>query len=106
MDFDQREVKFGLVKKGEKRTHTYRFTNRGDTNLIIENISACDCTTLKYEEGKAYPPGASGEIAIVFDSSEKEEAEEILIDIILVNTEPGTDIPIFEQLIYTFDIEQ
>jgi hypothetical protein len=106
MDFDQREVEFGLVKKGEKRSHTYRFTNRGDTPLIIEIISACDCTTVDYKSGKPYAPGASGEINIVFDSSEKDEAEEIVIDIILENMEPGLDIPIFEQLIYTFDIEK
>ena len=104
MQFETREVAFGKVKRGEKREYTYRFTNEGDVPLVIEIISACDCTTTEYDT-RPYKPGESGEIKVVFDSTEKEEAEEIQIDIILENREPGVDVPIFEQIVYTFDIE-
>ena len=104
MHFDQRVVNFGKMKRGEKRTHVYEFVNLGDTPLILDLVSACDCTTLTYEEGKVYKPGEKGQIKIVFDSTEKEESEEIDIDILLGNMEPGTDRPIFEVLRYSFEI--
>ncbi len=103
MDFEQRIIDLGPVKKGEKRTFTYKFTNRGNVPLIIDLISSCDCTHVTYEQGP-YPPGASGVLKVTFDSSEKDESEEVTIDIILKNEEPGTHIPIIEQLAYRFTL--
>ncbi len=103
MDFEQRVIDLGEVKKGEKRTFTYKFTNRGDVPLEIELISSCDCTSVEYDEGP-YPPGASGVLKVTFDSTEKDESEEVTIDIILKNEEPGKHIPIIEQLAYRFTL--
>ncbi len=106
MHFDERVVDFGKVKKGEKRTHVFRFTNRGDVPLTIDLITACDCTSIEYEEGKTYAPGESGEIKIVFDSAKKDEAETISVDIILRQTFGEKQYPIIESLEYKFEIEQ
>ena len=103
MDFDRRLVDFGKVKKGEKREFTYTFTNTGDTTLEVDLISSCDCTTVGFDY-KPYKPGESGQIRIIFDSSEKDGSELIDIEILLKNTLPGTDIPIIEHLEYSFDI--
>lgn len=105
MDFDERIIPFGKVKRGEKRSHTYYFTNRGDTPLTISMVSACDCTTTNWS-GKPVPPGGRGKIEVIFDSTSKDKGETIDIDIILDNVEPGSGNPIFEAIQYTFEIEQ
>ncbi len=105
MHFDERVVDFGTVKRGEKRNHTFRFTNRGDTELVIDFIQACECTVTDYSK-KRVAPGESGEIFVTFDSSEKETGETIDVEIFLQNLEPDTEVPIIERLQYVFEIEQ
>ncbi len=106
MQFQKRFVDFGTMKQGEQRTFVYEFVNLGDTPLILDLVSACDCTTLTDDEGGVFQPGEKGKITAVFDSKEKEESEVIDIDIILGNVEPENDRPIIERLQYTFDIEK
>ena len=103
MDFAERSVDFGAVKKGEKRQHTYTFVNRGDTPLIISGIAACDCTSTEFSSDPI-PPGKKGKIEVTFDSSEKDEAETITLDIILDNAVPETGNPIIERIQSSFDI--
>ncbi|WP_367387896.1 OmpA family protein [Lewinella sp. LCG006] len=106
MQFTERTKKIGVVKKGEKRTFSYTFTNRGDTDLIIDLISACDCTTTNQDElvGKRFKPGMSGTINVIFDSSEKDEDETIDIDIYLRNNDNKGN-PIVEMLNYSFGLK-
>lgn len=82
LKFDKREIDFGLVKKGEKRTHTYKFKNVGEGTANIGIVTACNCTTLDWTRSPI-PPGGEGKIDIIFDSSEKDAGEMIGIDIIL-----------------------
>lgn len=103
MSFKEREVNFGTVKKGDTRHHVYEFTNQGDTDLEIEIISACDCTTLDWTRSPV-KPGGKGMIDVTFDSKDKDGGETIDIDIILMNMEPGTDMPIIERVTYEFEI--
>jgi peptidoglycan-associated lipoprotein len=103
MHFEERIVDFGAVKRGEQREHIYSFVNRGDTDLVISIISACDCTTTEYDTDPV-KPGEGGRIKVIFDSTEKEEAEVIDVDIILENVMPGSGAPIIETLQYKFDI--
>ncbi len=105
MHFERRKVDFGKVKKGEKREHTFHFTNTGEGPLTIDIISACDCTTVEYERGKTWQPGESGDIHVIFDSSSKDEGETITIDIILRQTAGKEQYPIIESLQYTFELE-
>ena len=103
MKFDKRFEEFGKVKKGEKRETVYSFTNVGDADLVIDLISACDCTTTDYPI-HTIAPGEKGEIKVVFDSTEKEESETIDIDIYLQQRDPKTGAPIMEILQYHFDL--
>ncbi len=103
MTFDNSLHQFGKMKKGEKASHTYKFTNTGDTPLEIEIISACDCTTLEWAEGKIVQPGESGEIKATFDSGHNgEDTGFVSKDITIVaNTEP-----IVVVLYYTATVEE
>ncbi|WP_421795849.1 DUF1573 domain-containing protein [Haliscomenobacter sp.] len=103
MQFKIREVDFGKVKKGEKREYTFEFTNKGDAELKIAIITACDCTTTDYSTDPV-KPGESGKIKVTFDSTDKTESETIDVDIILENTMPGKDSPIIERLQYKFEL--
>jgi len=103
MHFEQRVVEFGVVKKGEKRTHSYSFTNFGDVPLQIDIVDHCDCTQAEYPR-KAIAPGETGKIDIVFDSKDKDATETIDINIILKNEDPTNGLQIIETLQYKFDI--
>lgn len=105
MVFEYSEIDFGPVKKGEKREHTFEFVNKGDEDLIIELVTACQCTTLDYST-EPVKPGETGKIHAIFDSSEKEGGEKIDIDIILENIDPETGYQIVERVSYTFEIEE
>ena len=103
MDFKVREVDFGAVRRGEKREYTYAFVNKGDVPLKIDLVSACECTTAEFTR-ETVKPGGRGQIHIVFDSTEKEESEEIVIDVFLENEDPERGGPIFEQLKYKYKL--
>ncbi len=105
MQFEQRIVDFGKVRKGETREHIYIFRNMGDVPLEIDIASSCDCTSLDYSTTPV-APGATGKIKVVFDSSSKDVKEFIDVDIFLKNTDPANGAPIFERVKYTFDIEK
>ncbi|MEM1121847.1 MAG: DUF1573 domain-containing protein, partial [Bacteroidota bacterium] len=103
MVFEYVEVDFGPVRKGEKREHTYKFTNKGDEALTIELISACDCTTTEYSTDPVQP-GESGEIKAIFDSSKMTKSEQMDIDIILTNEDPKTGYQIVERVSFSFEL--
>ena len=100
---DDRTVNLGTVKKGEKREHTFIISNKGDEIAKISLISVCECTTVE-KDWDEIQPGQTVELKIIFDSSEKEEAEVIDIDIFLDNEIQGSDDPFIEKLRYRFDI--
>lgn len=63
---------FGKVGAGEKVGCIFSYTNTGDADLIIASASAsCGCTVPKYDK-KPVPPGGSGTIEVVFDTSGRE----------------------------------
>lgn len=103
MAFDRKHHDFGKVKRGEKVTTQFSFTNKGTEDIVIELVSACECTTLDWPR-KAVKPGEKAVIDVVFDSTEKEESETIEIDINLKNRDPKTGYPRLEILSYTYEL--
>ncbi len=103
MTFDKEFVELGEVKKGEHRTLFYELTNTGDEDLVIELISACDCTTVTYSKDPI-KPGQTIRFDVEFDSSDKDESEEIDIDIFFTNIDPEFDAPLIRTLKYHFDL--
>jgi hypothetical protein len=71
MTFETSTFDFGEVKEGEIVKHVFKFTNTGKVPLIINNArSTCGCTVPKWPR-EAIPPGASGEIAVDFNTKAK-----------------------------------
>lgn len=104
MDFDQRKVALGKVKKGEKREFDYTFTNKGKVPLTISIITACECTTTDYST-EPVAPGETGKIHVLFDSTEKDYDEIIDVTVMLENSDADGN-PIIENLEYSFEIEK
>lgn len=103
MEFKQKFVDFGTVKKGEKRTYDYEFTNKGLNDIRINLVTACECTTVEYPE-KPIKPGEKGIIRVVFDSTEKDASEVIDVDVFLDYEDPVTGAPSIVKLQYKFDL--
>lgn len=101
LQFDQRELDLSDVKKGQKKSFEYTFTNTGKVPAKVMLIQACDCTTIEHNNAKVYQPGDSGVLKITFDSTEKEEDETIVIDIYLEQNDKS-DLPILEMVEYSF----
>lgn len=59
---------------------------------------------MTWEVGKKYQPGEKGSFHIVFDSTEKEESEDVDIDIYLDAIDPKTGGPIFYILKYSYEL--
>ncbi len=100
--FDKKMVELGNVRKGDKRSMSYTFTNVGNVPIEIELVSSCECTTLDWPQFKVFKPGEKGEIKAVFDSSEKEIGETTDIEVILKQTDPKTNHPIIYTVQYSF----
>ncbi len=103
MEFKEKLVDFGVVKKGEKRTHAFEFVNKGTADIVIALVSACDCTSVEYSR-EPVKPGEKGVLLVTFDSSEKDHAETIDVDIFLDHIDPATDMPVIVRVQYKFDI--
>ncbi len=70
--FTNPEHDFGKVMSGEKVGCIFTYTNTGDADMIITSASAsCGCTVPKYDK-RPVPPGGSGTIEVVFDTSGRE----------------------------------
>lgn len=69
--FEQSEYNFGEIKIGEKVTYKFKFKSTGKSPLIISNADAsCGCTVPEWPR-KPIAPGDSGEIEVVFNSTNK-----------------------------------
>jgi peptidoglycan-associated lipoprotein len=79
---------FGKLTEGDKREHTFEFTNTGNADLLIEFVSAsCGCTVPEDYPRTAIPPGGKGKIRVNYDSHGK--AGEQINDItVIANTDP------------------
>jgi hypothetical protein len=70
--FREYEHNFGKVTEGEKVSHIFTFDNRGTANLVITSaLTTCGCTVPEYDT-KPVPPGESGKLDVVFDTSGKD----------------------------------
>ncbi len=111
MDFTAKYHDFGKIKKGDRPTYTYEFTNNGEGVLDIEIVTGCDCTELEYTE-KLVKPGEKGFVKATFNSN-RAEPEEIgigkpvnkVITIVLKNTYPN-GYPIVDELKFDVQIEK
>ena len=85
MTFDTTEHDFGTIKQGDKVTHDFKFTNTGESDLLISNAKgSCGCTVPEYPK-EPIKPGESGNIKVSFNSTGKSGQTEKSVTI-MVNT--------------------
>ncbi len=69
IEFSSAEHDFGKVRAGERVACIFSYSNIGEGDLVITHASAsCGCTVPKFSK-KPLPPGGSGTIEVVFDTS-------------------------------------
>jgi hypothetical protein len=69
ISFKEYEHDFGKLAEGEKIACIFIFENTGKGRLVISSATtSCGCTVSKYDN-KPVPPGGTGNIEVVFDSS-------------------------------------
>ena len=91
MAFDKTLHDFGTIKEGETVQTTFTFTNTGQTDLIIVDArGSCGCTVPNYPKNTPIAPGASGEILVSFDSSNKPNMQQKTVTI-SANTSSGRE---------------
>ena len=67
--FREYEHDFGKVAEGEKISYTFTFDNKGTSDIVISSATtSCGCTVPKFDK-KPIPPGANGNLEVVFDTS-------------------------------------
>lgn len=70
--FEKTTIDFGTFSMDEPvRKCTFKFTNVGNAKLVINSVHAsCGCTVADYPKD-FIAPGASGEITVTYDGSNK-----------------------------------
>ncbi len=87
IEFEETNFDFGTIKQGDKVTHVFKFRNTGNEPLIISNAKAtCGCTVPEWPKDPV-PPGATGEIKVVFNSRGKSNKQNKKVTI-TANTNP------------------
>ena len=83
--------KFGVIKQGEKVEHIFKFTNTGDSPLVISNArGSCGCTVPEWPR-EAIAPGAASSVKVIFDSTRKKGYRSQKVTI-TANTEPAQSV--------------
>lgn len=69
--FKESSHNFGDITQGDKVSHTFEFTNKGNEPLILSNVLvSCGCTATNWPKDPI-PPGESGSIQVNFNSAGK-----------------------------------
>jgi hypothetical protein len=99
--FEEYEHDFGKVQEGEKIAYTFSFENKGNAPLVISQATTtCGCTVSKYSR-KPVPPGGSGTIEVIFDSSGRNGRQTKVVTVRSNATKPIVVIRITGEVINT-----
>ncbi len=91
MVFEEERYDFGTINQGEKVSHSFKFKNEGDADLIIASArGSCGCTVPSWPK-EPIPPGGEGVIDVVFDSSGKRGKQHKTVTVV-ANTIPATNV--------------
>lgn len=70
LKFKDNEYQIGELKLGEKIDLVFEYKNTGESDLIIEVVTACHCTTYEYSE-EPLKPGETAKIYASYDTGAK-----------------------------------
>jgi uncharacterized cupredoxin-like copper-binding protein len=69
--FPETQHDFGKVSEGEKINYTFRFVNKGQSELLIKDVkSSCGCTAALLSSSNV-KPGQEGTIKVEFDTKNR-----------------------------------
>ena len=86
--FEKTEHDFGRIIQGERVTYQFKFTNTGQSDLLISKVStSCGCTVGKYPK-TTIAPGKSDYVETSFDSGGRKGIQNKTITV-LTNTQPN-----------------
>ena len=89
--FDESNHDFGTINAGEVKSYQFKFTNIGDADLVISQVTgSCGCTVAKYSKD-LIKSGEEGSIDVTFNSNgiAGQIAKTVTI---LANTIPSTKV--------------
>lgn len=87
MKFDATSHDFGKIKQGDSVSYQFKFTNAGQSPLIISDTYAtCGCTKPTFDK-TPIKPGDNGFINVTFNSAGKSGLQDKVITIV-ANTAP------------------
>jgi hypothetical protein len=91
-EFEEDVFEFGSISQGEKVSHSFRFKNTGDADLVINKVEgSCGCTVMKGWPKHPVKPGEFGKIDVIFDSNGKKGSQNKTISVV-ANTYPSTTV--------------
>jgi len=91
MTFNKKVHDFGSIQEGQRVETLFTFTNTGKSDLVISDArGSCGCTVPEYPKNTAIAPGATGEIRVSFDSSNKPNLQQKTVTI-SANTDSGRE---------------
>lgn len=71
IQFTSESHDFGAIKTNAPVSHTFVFTNSGNSPLIINNVrTTCGCTVPEYPK-ETIMPGKTAEIVVTYDAASK-----------------------------------
>jgi hypothetical protein len=89
MQFSETDYDFGVIKEGDKVSHTYKVVNTGEVPLIIQDVKpTCGCTAPDWTR-TPIPPGGEGFVKAEFDSQGKPNMQNKFVTV-MANTWPKT----------------
>ncbi len=72
MAFENEVHDFGNLKSGANANYSFKFTNKGDADLLITNAQgSCGCTVPEYPK-EPIKPGESGQIKVAYSSGSQQ----------------------------------
>lgn len=91
LTFDKDFHDFGTISEGEKVTYSFKFTNTGKTDLIIQTASgSCGCTVPEVPQ-EPIKAGETGFIKVQFNSENRVGIQEKQVTVV-TNAMPNTSI--------------
>lgn len=98
IEFEKIDHDFGTIKEGSKVQYTYKFTNKGQAPLILQNAQpSCGCTTPDWSK-EPISVGGTGFVKVEFDSNGKPSMQNKTITV-TANTWPKTTILRFKAMV-------
>ncbi|MFK7749211.1 MAG: DUF1573 domain-containing protein [Kordia sp.] len=91
MTFENKMHDFGIINEGDQVETVFKFTNDGNSPLLISNIKgSCGCTVPNDWPREPIAPGASGQFTVKYNSTNKPNLKTNTVTI-TANTKTGSE---------------